>query len=98
MSRRPKLSLVQNRETSKKQALAFDVDRAPAASESSPPPAAPPRSAVEPVQPEQLQADNQQPTQKKGSSGWPQGRLLAKAAIVAVTVALSIYLLRRRVL
>jgi len=100
MNRRPKLSLVSNRELNKKQALGFEVTKQAGEEPSREFEArgagsireTPPRK---PFQPEQLVASNRRDDQPK-NSGWPDGRQLAKVVVVVMTVALSLYLLKRR--
>ena len=96
MNRRPKLSLVSNIEQNKKQALGLEAAKQTgtkqshefeAYTEEMPPPKS--------VRSEQMPARKRRDSEPK-NSGWPNGSQLAKAVVVAVTVALSLYLLKRR--
>lgn len=100
MNRRPKLSLVSNIEQNKKQALGLEAAKQTGTkpshefeakgsgyTEEMPPP--------KPVRSEQMPARKRRDSEPK-NSGWPNGSQLAKAVVVAVTVALSLYLLKRR--
>jgi len=102
MSRRPKLSLVSNRELKKKQALDFSApkasekepDRDPEAEQIEP---VTKKTNHEPFRPVRLVSE-QEKTKRQQGNVWPDGKLLLKAAVVVVTFALSVYLLKRRFL
>lgn len=100
MNRRPKLSLVSNRELNKRQALGFEATKQSGEEPSLEFEAKGADSIREtlprkPFQPEQLVASNRRDDQPE-NSGWPNGGQLAKAVVAVVAVALSIYLLKRR--
>jgi hypothetical protein len=102
MNRRPKLSLVSNRELNKKQALNFETDKRTGAKQSPElevkgPDAMEQAFTHQPAKPELEPAGNRQNGQP-GPSYWPSTRLLTQAVIVVVTVALSVYLVKRRLL
>lgn len=102
MSRRPKLSLVSNRALNKKQALNLDSGK----------PAGTPRSrgfqaretaSTDKVSPhphirEVRSANTRRSQDIQSRPGWPDKRLVVKVVIVAATVALSIFLLKRRLM
>lgn len=99
MNRRPKLSLVSNRELNKKQALDFEPAKesektldSDFAAES-----AGRRPSQERFKPQRLVSEQEKRTRQK-SSQWPDGKLILKGVIVVTAVALSLYLLKRRIL
>jgi hypothetical protein len=102
MSRRPKLSLVSNRELNKKQALNLD-SRKPAGTLQSRGFQAKETASADKVSPhphirEVRSAKVKRPRDTQTSSDWPDKRLVAKVVIVVATVALSIFLLKRRLM
>lgn len=102
MNRRPKLSLVSNRELHKKQALSFETGdqtetKQSPEFEAKAPDAAPEIPPRGPAESEQRAGDNRRDQQTQNSA-WPNGRLLVKVAIAVATVAVSLYLVKRRLL
>jgi len=102
MSRRPKLSLVSNRELNKKQALNLD-SRKPAGTPQSRGFQTKETASADKVSPhphirEVRSANVKRPLDTQKSSGWPDKRLVAKVVIVVATVAFSIFLLKQRLM
>ena len=102
MNRRPKLSLVSNRELNKKQALNLNSDKRVGTKPS-------PLFETQDVGDtgnvftnthvgKEPSVEKSGPQCSSTKLGWPDRRFVVKAAIVAVTVALSIFLLKRRLM
>lgn len=102
MSRRPKLTLVSNRELNKKQALDYpasqasdkkpDMDTGAKKSDSTTK-----KTNQEPFRAVRLVSE-QEKTRRQKRNVWPDGKLLLKTVAVVAAFALSAYLLKRRLL
>lgn len=102
MNRRPKLSLDANRALNKRQALDSEPSARPTTGQGTESAAEAPDSAPgapypKPFQSERLVARNRD-QQQRGGAAWHNGKPILKAMIVVLTAALSIYLLKRRLL
>jgi len=99
MNRRPKLSLISNGEPKKKQALDFEAselsNKQPDMGLASEP--TDEVSHHEPIRPVRLISEQEKKRQPK-SSAWPNGKVILKAVVVVTAFALSVYLLKRRLL
>ncbi len=98
MNRRPKLSLVSNRKLDKRQALDTsnnrDQTREQSRNDIGAEESFAPASSVGGMESEQLQAR----IRRRPRSSWLTPSVLAKAFVVATTFALTVYILKRRLL